>query len=547
MAILIRYLIRAHVGPFLFALFALTGLLFVNAIAQKLQDLMGKGLTRDVIIEVMYLSIPHTVALTVPMAVLVAVLYVFSDLAANNELTAMKAGGVQPQRLLMPLLGVGTIVALLMYVFHDRVLPETNHRLALLLLDIGRKTPTLQFREQVVNPITLSADGQRVFLVAERIDNARSTLHDVEIVDPTNAGGVHRTLADSAFMRFNAARTDLYLVLFDGVDYSSSEDPAGSFKQMYFTKQIVPLRGIATQLERQLGGDYRGDREMTMAMLDSAAAQHDVDAWVVRDRNLIRSRNAVRFALGHAVKDRETFGDALSLDPSVNTLLGVPLGAGSTATSEDFAIRRLATATRSDLTPLMIAGRSGNSYRLEIHKKLSLAVACIVFVLIGAPLAMRFPRGGLGMVIAISSTIFAIYWIPLIGGEKLGNVGIGPPWLGMWLPNAAFGLFGLLLMRRMGHESATTRGGDWDDLLFTNHSCANCSNVRASLPVRSSTAVWSSRWLHPPPWDPSVAQDLHQMSADLPVAPVTTTIAVSSSPSDNCRTPASVVREIAFA
>ena len=99
MRILIGYLIRAHVGPFVFALTALTGLLFVNAIAQRLQDLMGKGLTRDVVLEFMVLSIPHTIALTLPMAVLVSVLYAFSDLAANNEITAMKAGGVQPQRL----------------------------------------------------------------------------------------------------------------------------------------------------------------------------------------------------------------------------------------------------------------------------------------------------------------------------------------------------------------------------------------------------------------------------------------------------------------
>src|SRR5690606_2983216 len=88
MRILIGYLIRAHVGPFLFALTALTGLLFVNAIAQRLQDLMGKGLTRDVVLEFMLFSIPHTIALTLPMAVLVSVLYAFSDLAASNEITA---------------------------------------------------------------------------------------------------------------------------------------------------------------------------------------------------------------------------------------------------------------------------------------------------------------------------------------------------------------------------------------------------------------------------------------------------------------------------
>ena len=464
MSILIRYLIRAHVGPFVFALSALTGLLFVNAIAQRLQDLMGKGLTRDVVLEFMYLSIPHTVALTLPMAVLVAVLYAFSDLAASNEVTAMKAGGVKPQRLMVPLLGVGTIVALGMFVFNDQVLPEANHRLKNLLLDIGRKTPTLQFREQVVNPITLTAQGNRVFLVAERIDNVRSALYDVEIVDPNDPRAMHRTVADSGYMRFNAEQTDLYLVLFDGVDYSSHEEPAGSFQQVYFKKQIVPLRGIANEMERQMGADIRGDREMTIAMLDSVARDRDVDAEIVRDKNLVRSRNAVRYALGYAVKDQDTFGTPLALDPGASPVLGVTTPQPQV---EDHVVRRLATDVRSDLAPLMMYARNASGYRLEIHKKLSLAVACIVFVLIGAPLAVRFPRGGLGMVIAISSSIFAVYWAGLIGGENLADQGIGPPGLGMWLPNLIFGIMGVLLLRRMGHESATTRGGGWDDLLFT--------------------------------------------------------------------------------
>ena len=101
MGILTRYLIRSHVGPFLFALSALTGLLFVNAVAQRLDDLVGKGLTAEIILEFLYLSIPHTLALTLPMAVLVAVLYAFSSLTSANELTAMSAGGIRPARLLI--------------------------------------------------------------------------------------------------------------------------------------------------------------------------------------------------------------------------------------------------------------------------------------------------------------------------------------------------------------------------------------------------------------------------------------------------------------
>jgi lipopolysaccharide export system permease protein len=130
-------------------------------------------------------------------------------------------------------------------------------------------------------------------------------------------------------------------------------------------------------------------------------------------------------------------------------------------------MRRLATAVRSDKAPLDILMRNAASYRLEIHKKISLAVACIVFVLIGAPLAVRFPRGGLGMVIAISSSIFAVYWMGLIGGENLADLGAAPPWLGMWIPNIVFGILGLVLMSRMGRESSSTRGGGLDEVLFT--------------------------------------------------------------------------------
>src|SRR5690606_30547470 len=146
MRILTRYLLRAHLAPFLFALLALESLLFLNAIAQRLQDLAGKGLGWDVIVEFMKLSLPHTIALTLPMAVLVAVLYAFSDLAANNEITAMKAGGVQPFRLMAPLIVMGTLVSMVMFVFNDRVLPESNHKLKTLLMDIGRKTPTFSLR-----------------------------------------------------------------------------------------------------------------------------------------------------------------------------------------------------------------------------------------------------------------------------------------------------------------------------------------------------------------------------------------------------------------
>jgi hypothetical protein len=89
--IISRYVIREHIGPFLFALTALTSLMILNFISRQFGELVGKGLPSSVIGEFFLLSIPFTIALTLPMSVLVAVLYAFSRLAAENEVTALKA------------------------------------------------------------------------------------------------------------------------------------------------------------------------------------------------------------------------------------------------------------------------------------------------------------------------------------------------------------------------------------------------------------------------------------------------------------------------
>src|ERR1044072_2832248 len=89
-----RYLLRQHVAPLGFSLAALTSLMLIQQIAKQLSSLLGKGLATSVIVEVFLLSVPFIVAVTLPMAVLVAVLHVFTRLAADNEIPGLQAGGV---------------------------------------------------------------------------------------------------------------------------------------------------------------------------------------------------------------------------------------------------------------------------------------------------------------------------------------------------------------------------------------------------------------------------------------------------------------------
>jgi lipopolysaccharide export system permease protein len=91
-------------------------------------------------------------------------------------------------------------------------------------------------------------------------------------------------------------------------------------------------------------------------------------------------------------------------------------------------------------------------------------MACLVFALVGIPMALRFPRGGLGLVIGGGLAVFAIYYVGLIAGEALGDKGIVPPTAIMWAPNLVFMLVALFGLYRVARESGSTRGGDLREL-----------------------------------------------------------------------------------
>jgi len=473
MRILTRYVLRAHLGPFLFALGVLTGLLFVNTVARRLEELVGKGLGLGVVVEVFALSLPHIVALTLPMAVLVAVLYTFSQLAADNEITALQASGIHLARLLVPLAAAGAVLAALMVGFNDRVLPETNHRLKTLLVDIGRKSPTLELKEQVINEVATEDLRTRYFLQAARIEPATNRLRDVVIYDLSQPDRERTIYADSGRMAFNRERTDLFLTLYDGVIHEVRAAEPQTFQRLFFARQLLRVRGIGNRLERTREDTYRTDREMSLAMLAAAARARRAEAGEARRRAAEIARRALDEALAGPA------GRPAALPPSAGGELAalLPGGAGGPVpgAAGDELARRTAIELRALAGQVEALERQGNEYEVEYHKKFAIPFACIVFVLIGLPVAVRYPRGGVGMVIAVSLTVFTIYYMALIGGESLGDRGIVSPFWAMWAPNVFFLGLAVWGLARVGREGATAAGGGWEDLF---HSLAGFVTLR---------------------------------------------------------------------
>lgn len=467
MAILIRYLIRSHIGPFLFSFTLITGLLFLNSIAQRLDQLMGKGLPWTVLGQFSLLALPHTVALTLPMSVLVAVLFAFSDLTAENEITAMTGGGVNPVRLLLPLVGIGVILAGGMFLFNDRVLPETNHALRKLLVEVNLKSPTFQLREQVLNEVVAEEDGgprRTFFLSAVRIDPVTSVLEDIIISDASDPQARRTTYADRGTMAFSQDQRDLFLTLNNGVVLEVPSSREGGFQRGEFVEEFFPIRGISNILERGVGGDRRGDREMSTDQLAGSARGEEAARLVFLESIRTDAIYAVKRALGWQFS-----GDSLS-PPDPNAARAEnPFEEGNEfePPPHDEVTQSIFLTTRTNATQAEFLRLSAIEKRVEIHKKYAIAFACIVFVLIGAPLAVRFPRGGVGMVITASVVIFALFWASLIGGETLADKGYVNPALAMWLPNLILLPVGIFLVRRISTQVATARGGGWDDLVFT--------------------------------------------------------------------------------
>lgn len=123
-----------------------------------------------------------------------------------------------------------------------------------------------------------------------------------------------------------------------------------------------------------------------------------------------------------------------------------------------------------------------DSLAVEIHKKFALSFACIVFVLFGPPIALRFPRGGVGATLGVSLIVFGLYYVCLMAGETLADNGKLPPFIAMWMANVIFTLAGLMLLLRIEKTADASRGGGIRVWFEDRKARRNIRAVRLTVP-----------------------------------------------------------------
>jgi len=479
--LLSRYLLRQLAAPFVFALAALTSLMILSQIAKKFGSLVGKGLPWSVIAEVFGLSVPFIVAMTLPMAVLIAVLYTFSHLAADNEITAMRASGISVYQVLAPVFVWGVAMAFFNLVFVDQVLPRSNARLRSLLIDIGRKKPTFELREQVINAIPPS----QYFLRAGRIDAATGRLKDVTIYDVGGEASRRVIYADSGLMAYAEGQTDLSLRLFDGSVHSYRPAEPMTFQLTYYRVNDIRVKNVFDELQRNTASSVRGDREMSTCEMLAVIhdAREEVAQAEARRRELLLGDLRTLVALPPLPpEDQEPrtrglprycnwieSGKRLLFPTTAEAQAPAQAGSPAAQLEDEPEPVRPQISTWSQVSGAVEraqeAERQAARFSVEVHKKWAISSACISFVIIGIVMALRFPRGGIGLVIGGGLLIFSIHYVGLTAGESLADRGFLSPWLAMWAPNIVLSVLGVVGLVRVSRESGSTRGGDLQEVV----------------------------------------------------------------------------------
>jgi lipopolysaccharide export system permease protein len=347
--------------------------------------------------------------------------------------------------------------------FNNTILPESNHHLQVLLTGIGRKKPTFYLRERTINEVLPG----RLYVQPGRIDRDSSLLYDAVIYDERDNRRSRTIYADSGQMAFSPDGEDLYLLLHHGVLQERVSNQATDFQRVAFDGLRMRVAGVANDLERDTLNAYRSDREMNIGQMQEevregkdrvARALVEVREYGLAMAELLITGEVEQEALESS--SLEVVPDTMRPDPGESdTGERVTTGVQGQTLLDSLRHKARQVAERSQPNEVaqefanygdrIAAGQAQiNQFAVEIHKKYTIPAACIIFVLIGAPIAIRYPRGGVALVVGVGLAFFAAYYVSLVGGEELADNRIVSAFWAMWAPNVLFGLIGLGAMWR---------------------------------------------------------------------------------------------------
>lgn len=365
----------------------------------RLIDLfVRKGLPFVVVGQILINTIPLILSYTAPMGLLVAVVMSFGRLAQDNEILALKTSGLTFARITRPPLIFAFCFMILLAFFNNFIVPESNHRVRNLMLDVSRKRPAVRLPEGV---FTKDFTGYTVYV--GRKDERTSKLFDITVYDLGE--GLMMTAPRGELKDFEEEGI-LQFILYEGELHQLMENK--HYQRTKFDKQTINMQINAELVRRERKQRHQNE-------LNVVGLKRVVDSTYQEIEELKHEISEI----GENAVTQYVNGDIETLDAARFDI--------------EKRLKRITGKTRK-----------ASRYLVELHKKFSLAFACILFIIIGAPLGYLFKKGGIGGVI-MGILLFSSYYILVLTGEEFADRrGFSPFWA-LWLPNIILLLCGLYL------------------------------------------------------------------------------------------------------
>ena len=452
-----RDILKRHTGPFLFCFFTVMFLLLMQFLILHVDKLIGKGLPLGIIIELILTNLAYMVVLAAPMAVLVACLMAYGKFSELNELTALRAAGVNPIHVIIPVLLVASLLSVGLVYFSNYILPDANQRARSLFIDIRLKKPGFDLKS---NEFYDGIEGY-TFLVKE-VDSEADSLYNVTLFqEPSSQQEKAYIKAEKGSLQSEADGQTLTLYLYDGsilrlLDKRENNRITEVLEKTDFNRykisfDLSDLAFSRSNPEQRNRNDRTMKIEAMLAVVDSLEAQiNDSKEKTLKSEYIISppeeyTRNRTRRLSSSDIKESPKY-------ESKYLVLNLLRSKDQQKDISEITLQRLRNK-KSDIDNLVvnIGWRTERiaRYMVEVHKKFSIPLACIIFVLLGAPIGMYTEKGNLGYAALISTVFLTFYWISIIQGEKMADRLFISPFTGMWFSNILLGIIGTYMVIKL--------------------------------------------------------------------------------------------------
>jgi len=444
---------------FIGALFICQFILMMQFLWQHIDKLIGKGLSMDVLAQFFWYMALFLVPQALPLAILLSSLITFGNLGESSELTAIKAAGISLMQAFRPLIIISVLIALGSFFFQNNIGPEANRKLGQLLVSMKQKSPELEIPEGIFYDGIPSTN-----LYVQKKDMETGMLYGIMIYRMTNSfEDAAIILADSGSLQSTAEKKHLLLTLYNGEWFENmrSQELAGSAS--------VPYRR-ETFWHKQIVLDFDGDFNLTDAVSLSSFAkgkslrqlQFGIDSlnhvFDSIGRNYYKEAKVYYYQAPSATRQDSLNARKAATSKGYNIdSIYKKSSLESRQRAINFALNKVQQEV-NDLEFRSIVTSDGDKmirqFKIESINKFTLALSCIIFFFIGAPLGAIIRKGGLGIPIIVSVLVFIIFYILDNTGYRMARGGMWTIWFGKGLATAVLAPVAAFFTYKANNDSA---------------------------------------------------------------------------------------------